>query len=71
MSLSNKIKIAVIGATGYSGLDLIFMLSKHPKVKIVNLCATKNLGKQISHFDIRLKKIYQKFLLSIRLIGKV
>ena len=34
----NKIKIAVIGATGYTGLDLIYFLSKHPKVKILNLC---------------------------------
>ena len=29
--MNNKLKIAVIGATGYTGLDLIFMLSKHPK----------------------------------------
>ena len=32
------------------------MLSKHPKVKIVNLCATKNLGKKINFFDKRIKK---------------
>jgi len=52
----NKIKIAVIGATGYTGLDLIYFLSKHPKVKILNLCATKKIGKKISFFDNRLKK---------------
>ena len=56
MSVSNKINIAVIGATGFVGLDLILMLSKHPKVKITNLCATKNLGKKISFFDKRIKK---------------
>ena len=56
MSLKDKINIAVIGATGYTGLDLIFMLSKHPKVKILNLCATKSLGKKISFFDKRIKK---------------
>ena len=49
--MHNKIKVAVIGATGYTGLDLILMLSKHPKVIIKNLCATKNLGKKISFFD--------------------
>ena len=27
MSISKKINIAVIGATGYTGLDLIFILS--------------------------------------------
>ena len=36
-----KINVAVIGATGYTGLDLVLILSKHPKVKILNLCATK------------------------------
>ena len=54
--MHNKIKVAVIGATGYTGLDLILMLSKHPKVIIKNLCATKNLGKKISFFDKRIKK---------------
>ena len=56
MSVFKKINVAVIGATGYTGLDLIHMLSKHPHVKITNLCATKNLGKKISFFDKRLKK---------------
>ena len=56
MSIHNKIKVAVIGATGYTGLDLILLLSKHPKVKIMSLCATKNLGKKISYFDQRIKK---------------
>ena len=51
-----KIKIAVIGATGYTGLDLIHLLSRHPKVIIKYLCATKNLGKKVSFFDKRIKK---------------
>ena len=58
MSIHNKINIAVIGATGYTGLDLILLLSKHPKVKIINLCATKNLGKEINFFDKRIKRNY-------------
>ena len=56
MSNYNKINVAIIGATGFTGLDLILILSKHPKVKIINLCATKNLGKKISFFDKRIKK---------------
>ncbi len=55
MSLYNKINVAVIGATGYTGLDLVLLLAKHPKVKIKYLCATKNLGKKISYFDNRIK----------------
>ena len=56
MPFKKKLKIAVIGATGFTGLDLVLLLSKHPKVKIVKLCATKNLGKKISFFDKRIKK---------------
>ena len=51
-----KINIAIIGATGYTGLDLVYLLTKHPKVNIKYLCATKNLGKSISFFDKRIKK---------------
>tara|TARA_B100001093_G_scaffold104667_1_gene96907 strand:- start:1211 stop:2248 length:1038 start_codon:yes stop_codon:yes gene_type:complete len=56
MSVFKKINVAVIGATGFTGLDLIYMLSKHPKVKITNLCATQSIGKRISIFDKRIKK---------------
>ena len=60
MSMINKLRVAVIGATGYTGLDFYF-LSKHPKVKINYLCATKNLGKKIAFFDKRIKKNYLKY----------
>ena len=56
MSSFKKINVAVIGATGYTGLDLINLLAKHPKVKLINLCATKQLGKNIFFFDKRIKK---------------
>ena len=56
MSIQDKINVAVVGATGYTGLDLTLLLSKHPRVNIINLCATKNLGKKISFFDKRIKK---------------
>ncbi len=56
MSIQKKINVAIIGATGYTGLDLIYLLTNHPKIKIKNLCATKNLGKKIHSFDKRIKK---------------
>ena len=51
-----KINTAIVGATGYTGIDLALLLSKHPKVNIVNLSARKHLGKYISFFDKRIKK---------------
>ena len=56
MSKKNKLNIGVIGATGYTGLELTLLLSNHPKVKIKYLCATKSIGKKISFFDKRIKK---------------
>ena len=56
MSMMYKLKVAVVGATGYTGLDLVYLLSNHPNVKLINLCATKNLGKKISFYDKRIKK---------------
>ena len=41
-----KINIAVIGATGYVGLDLLYLLSKHPMANIKYLCAKKILENQ-------------------------
>tara|TARA_B110000261_G_scaffold164387_1_gene213698 strand:+ start:3629 stop:4660 length:1032 start_codon:yes stop_codon:yes gene_type:complete len=52
----NKLNIAIAGATGYVGLDLVFYLSKHPKVNISYLCAQKNIGSNIQKFDSRIKK---------------
>ena len=55
--MANKsINIVVAGATGYVGLDLVYLLSRHPNVKIINLCAQKNIGKEINKFDKRIKK---------------
>ena len=51
-----KINVVIAGATGYVGLDLVYYLSKHPKVNILNLCAQKNLGKDIKFLDKRIKK---------------
>ena len=56
MMSKNKLNIAIAGATGYVGLDLVFYLSKHPKVNISYLCAQKNIGSNIQKFDSRIKK---------------
>ena len=49
MSL-NKINIVIAGSTGYVGLDLVKILSSHPNVKIINLCAKKKNWKKYSIF---------------------
>jgi len=40
-------RVGVVGATGYTGLELIRLLSRHPKIKIAALTAEKNVGQPI------------------------
>ncbi len=54
--MNDSINIAIAGATGYIGLQLIKILSKHQKVKILYLCANKSAGKSIYIFDKKIKK---------------
>ena len=51
-----KINVAIAGATGFVGLELIHILKKHPHVEIIYLFAQSNLGKHISFFDNSIKK---------------
>lgn len=54
--MNDSLNIAIAGATGYVGLELINILIKHPRVKILYLSATKSIGKSINTFDKRIKK---------------
>ena len=54
--MKKYINVAVVGATGYIGLELIKLLIKHPKVKIKNICAQSSIGKSMYKFDSSLKK---------------
>ena len=54
--MKDSLNIAIAGATGYVGLELVRILSQHPKAKILYLCAKKSIGKSIHMFDSRIKK---------------
>ena len=45
--MNDSINIVVAGATGYVGLELIKILSTHPKANIKYLCAQKSIGNSI------------------------
>ena len=54
--MKDSLNIAIAGATGYVGLELIKILSKHPKAKILFLCANQSSGKKIYSFDKNITK---------------
>ena len=55
--MNKKIKVAVLGCTGYTGLELVNILSKHPKVSIDFLGSNSFSGKSIDLLDERLKQM--------------
>jgi len=51
----HKLNVLIAGSTGYIGIQLIKLLSKHKKVFIKYLCGNTSVGKKISYFDKSLK----------------
>ncbi len=52
MKTNNSISVSVIGASGYSGTELVRLLSRHPQVKLVALGAHSSVGKSFSDFSL-------------------
>ena len=44
------IKIAIIGATGYSGQELLRLLQKHPEAEIKFLASRSYVGERIDQY---------------------
>ena len=49
------IKVGILGATGYTGMELLKVLDSHPNVKIVFLGAHNVVGKTAINFISNLK----------------
>ena len=54
--MKDSLNIAIAGATGYVGIELIKILSNHSRANIKYLCATKSICKKIYRFDNKIKK---------------
>ena len=52
--MKKKITVAVLGSTGYVGLELINILSKHPGIKIIFLGSENFPDRDIREFDNRI-----------------
>lgn len=55
------VKAAIVGATGYTGLELVKILSNHPKVEIVSLTAKIKKVAKISEIFPELQKEVELF----------
>ena len=46
----SKLRAAIIGATGYGGVELIRILSQHPHVEIAMVISTSQEGQDFQKF---------------------
>src|SRR6476661_2955570 len=42
----DRIPVAVVGASGYTGVELLRLLADHPRVALTHLCAHRNAGQR-------------------------
>jgi N-acetyl-gamma-glutamyl-phosphate reductase len=57
-------KIGIIGATGYTGLNLISTLTSHPNVKVTLITSNTHRGRKISDIFPSLKGVFEEILVS-------
>ena len=62
----DKKKVAVLGASGYTGSDLLRFLLEHPNVEITHLTAEKHAGRKISDVFPHLKGLIDLELKSLK-----
>ncbi len=46
--LMNQVKVAVVGASGYSGQELLRLLMRHPSVELVSVTSRQHAGRTIA-----------------------
>ncbi len=58
MTQCEKINVAVLGATGFGGGELLRLLSMHPQVSVFSVQSRSNTGKTICDLHPHLRSIY-------------
>src|SRR5207245_4798347 len=58
-------KVGIIGATGYTGVELVRLLIAHPKVKIVAVTSEKNAGTLFSEVFPAFQNLFEEKLISL------
>jgi len=56
--MQNSLTVAVLGSTGYVGLELVKILIKHPNIKITYLGCENLISEDIEEFDKSIKNNY-------------
>jgi len=61
----SKLKVAIVGATGFTGIELVRILSAHPKVHLQSITSESKKGETYSRLNPQFKEICDLKLISI------
>src|SRR3990172_6095594 len=66
------LKVAIVGASGYTGVELIRLLSSHPEIEITAVTSEQSAGKSIAEVFPSLSGVFEKTLehISIEVIAQ-
>ena len=56
-STKNSISVSIIGGSGYTGAELMRIVSRHPHFKLVQVVANRSAGKKIQHIFPHLRHL--------------
>lgn len=56
--MATKIKIGIVGATGYTGVELLRLLSSHPNVEVTAVTSRSEAGIAVADYFPSLRGIY-------------
>ena len=60
---SNLTKVGIVGASGYTGEELVRVLARHPKVRLAAVCSRTLAGKAVADEIPRLRGVVDPALL--------
>ncbi len=63
------LKVAIVGASGYTGVELIRLLSNHPEVEITAVTSEQSAGRSIAEVFPSLSGVFEKTLEHISIEG--
>lgn len=64
-------KISVVGATGYTGAELLRLLASHPEAEIIHITSESQTGANISSIYPHLAGFYNKTLTSMKQLPQI
>ncbi|MBE2404116.1 N-acetyl-gamma-glutamyl-phosphate reductase, partial [Klebsiella pneumoniae] len=56
--MSKKIKVGIVGATGYTGVELLRLLAAHPDVEVAAVTSRSEAGTAVADYFPSLRGVY-------------